>query len=97
MLSKKEKNNANQENWDKSKDKAMFHNVSCTNSQPQAQVFKKDKCHKSRQRDHLGAGVYVTKVAKINKDKAKNMSHIKCYTCKQKRYIINKCPKKLKN
>ena len=38
-------------------------------------------------------------VAKKNKDqnKAKDLSFIKCYTCKQKGYYANKYPKKSKN
>ncbi len=30
----------------------------------------------------------------MDKDKAKNMGHVKCYTCKQKGHYVNKCPKK---
>ncbi len=37
------------------------------------------------------------KVTKKDKDKAKNLSYIKCYTCKQKGHYTNKYPKKPKN
>lgn len=41
--------------------------------------------------------VNITTIAKKNKDKAKNFSHIKCYTYKQKIYYTNKCLKEPKN
>lgn len=43
--------------------------------------------------------VNTTEVVKKNKnkDKAKNFSHIKCYTYKQKSYYTNKYFEKLKN
>ncbi len=34
---------------------------------------------------------------KKDKDKVKNLSHIKCYTCKQKDYYTNKYLTKSKN
>lgn len=44
-------------------------------------------------------GVNTTEIVKKNKnkDKAKNFSYIKCYTCKQKSYYTNKYPEKSKN
>ncbi len=39
----------------------------------------------------------VSKVAKKDKDKAKDLSHVKYYTCKQKGYYANKYLEKLKN
>ena len=59
----------------------------------------KKKRHKSRQESHLVTGVNATEVAKKNKDKdkTKNLSYIKCYTCKQKSYYANKYPKNSKN
>ncbi len=41
--------------------------------------------------------VNATKVVKKDKDKAKDLSHIKYYTCKQKDYYANKYPEKPKN
>ncbi len=69
--------------------------MSSTN-QPQTQAFKKDKCHGSRQRGYLATGINTTEVAKKDKDKAKDLSHIKCYTCKQKGHYTNKYHKKSK-
>ena len=51
-------------------------------SQLQTQVFKKNKRHGSSERGHLAIGVNATKVAKKNKDKAKDLSYIKCYIYK---------------
>ncbi len=61
------------------KDKAKSHNSSSVN-QPQIQVPKKDKC--SCRGGHSATGVNLTKVAKMDKDKAKDLSYVKCYTCK---------------
>ena len=71
----------------KNKEKVKSHPLSSAN-QPQTQVSKKDKRHGSR-RGYLATGVNVTEVAKKDKDKAKNLSHIECYTHKQKSYYTN--------
>lgn len=96
---KKGKNNANWEYRDENKDqnKAKSQNPSSANSQPQTQVFKKDKHQESRQGGYPATEVNAIKVAKRDKDKAKDLSYIKCYTCKQKSHYANKCPKKPKN
>lgn len=39
-------------------------------------------------------GINTIEVTKNNKDNVKHLSYIKCYTCKQKNYYVNKCPKK---
>ena len=98
-LVKKDKNNANQEYRDgnKDKDKAKFHNLSSSNSQHQVWASKKNKRHESWQRDLPATGVHITKVAKKDKNKAKDLRYIKCYTCKQKGYHINKYPQKSRN
>ena len=44
----------------------------------------------SRQKDRSATGVSVTNVVKKEKDKTKDLSHIKCYTCKQKHHNANK-------
>ena len=44
-------------------------------NQPQTQASKKDKRHRSW-RDHPATKVNATEVAKKNKDKAKDLSHI---------------------
>ncbi len=91
---KKDKENIYWECRDKAskdKDKAKSHNFSSAN-QPQTQAPKKDKC--GRQRGHPAIAINATKVAKKDKDKAKDLSHVKCYTCKQKGHYANKCPKK---
>lgn len=94
---KKDKNEATQEHWDA--DKAKSYNLfpAANTSQSQTQAFKKDKSYGSCQGGHSTTGVNATKVAKKNKDNAKELSHIKCYTCKQKGYYANKYPKKSKN
>ena len=96
---KKDKNNAywehHNEASNKDKKKAKSHPSSSAN-QLQTQASKKDKRHGNWQ-GHLATGVNATEVAKKNKDKAKDLSHIECYTYKQKGYYANKCPKKPKN
>ena len=79
----------------KDKEKAKFHSLSSTN-QPQTQASKKKKRHGSW-RGHPATGVNATEVAKKDKDKAKDLSQIKCYTYKQKGHYANKCFKKPKN
>ena len=88
---KKDKDDVNWELRDADKD-----NPSSANNQPQAQASKKDM-RKSRQRDFPATKVNVTKVAKKDKDKAKDLSHIECYTCKQKSHYANKDLEKSKN
>lgn len=70
-LSKKNKFEANWEHWDKDKDKAKPHNLYPPNTN-QLQTQASKKCHGSHQGDHLATGVHTTKIAKKNKDKAKN-------------------------
>ena len=98
LLVKNNKKNANWEHYNKAsskdKEKAKSHNSSSAN-QSHAQASK--KYQKSWQRGPSGTGVNATKVAKKDKDKAKNLSHVKCYTCKQKGHYTKRCPKKLKN
>ena len=92
---KKDKEDANQEyrNEASSKDreKAKFYNPPSAN-QPQAQVSK--KCERSCCGGFLALD--ATKVAKKDKDKAKDLSHIECYTYKQKSYYASRYLKKLK-
>ncbi len=79
----------------KDKDKAKSHSSSSTN-QPQTQTSKKDK--RSCRGGHSATRINATKVAKKDKDKAsKDLSHVICYTCKQKDHYAKKCPKKTKN
>ena len=98
LLAKKDKNNASweycNEASNKDKDKAKSHNSSSVN-QHQTQTPKKDKC--GCWESHLATGVNATKVAKKDKDKVKDLSHVKCYTCKQKGHYINKCPENSKD
>ena len=91
---KKNKENANQELWDrdhKNKDKTKSHNFFSIKNQPQAS--KKNK-RRSPQRDLLVIRVNGTK---IDKNKAKDLSHIMCYICKEKGHYTNKCSKMSKN
>ena len=95
---KKNKNNASRGHCNKTftndKDKAKSHNSSIVN-QPQTQASKKDKrgCWES----YLATEVNITKIAKKNKEKDKDLSYVKCYTCKQKDHYANKCLEKSKN
>ena len=57
----------------------------------------KNKCHGSCQRSYPATRVNITKVAKKDKDTAKDLSHIKCYIYKQKDHYVNKYSKKPKN
>lgn len=67
-------------------------------AQTQTQAFKQNKYYqRSHQGDHLAIGINTTKVAKKNKDKANNWSHIKYYIYKQKDHYVNKYSKSLKN
>ena len=79
----------------KDKEKAKSHPLSSAN-QPQTRASKKDKRYGSR-RCHLATRVNATEVAKKDKNKAKNLSHIERYTCKQKDHYANKCPEKPTN
>ncbi len=73
----------------KDKDKTKSPNLSSAN-QPQPQAPKKDK--RNCRKGHLATEVNATEVAKKDKDKApKDLSHMKCYTCKQKGHYVNKC------
>ena len=79
----------------KDKVKAKSHPLSSFN-QPQTQAFKKNKRYGSRQ-GHSAIRVNATGVAKKDKGKAKDLSHTKCYNCKQKGHYIKKYPEKPKN
>ncbi len=96
-LVKKDKENTYWEHRNeasKNKDKAKSHNSSFTH-QPQTQASKKDK--RGYRGGYPATEVNATEVAKKDKDKAKDLSHIKCYTCKQKGHYTNKCLEKSKN
>ncbi len=67
------------ETSNKDKDKAKSHNFSSSANQPQTKAPKKDKC---RWGGHPATRVNATKVPKKDKDKTKDLSHVKCYTYK---------------
>ena len=97
---KKEKNEVSQEHQDRDKDKnkAKYYNSSFANINPLLiQTFKKYKRYGSRQSGYLAIKINATKIAKNNNDKVKDLSHIKCYTYKQKDHYANKYSKKAKN
>ena len=98
-LVKKDQDNAYQEHCNeasnKNKKKAKSHPLFFAN-QPQTQASKKNKHHRIRQ-GYLATEVNATEVVKKDKDKVRDLSHIECYTCKQKGHYANKCPKKPKN
>ena len=77
----------------RTKKKAKSHNPSSAN-QPQIQDSK--KCHGSWQGGRSAIRVNATVVAKKDKDKnkTKDLSHVKCYICKPKDYYVNECPEK---
>ncbi len=77
---KKDKDDANCEYREKIlKEKTKSYNSSFVN-QAQTQASKKDK--RGRQRGDLAIGVNATKVVKKTNNKAKDLSHIECYTYK---------------
>ena len=93
--SKKDKEDTQWEHRDEApKDKAKSQTPATTN-QPQTQDSKKR--HGGRRGNRLATGVNATEVVKKEKDKAKDLSHVECYTCKQKGHYANKCPDKPKN
>ncbi len=98
LLAKKDKKDTYWEPHDKAsnkdKDKAKSHNSSSSANQPQTQAPKKDKRCRG---GHPATKVNVTEVAKKDKNKAKDLSHVECYICKQKGHYANKCPEKAKN
>ena len=94
---KKDKKDANWEHRNKAskdKDKVKSYTPSSAH-QPQAPASKKRQGN--QQRGPPATGVNATKVVKKDKDKAKDLSHVQYYTCKQKGYYGSKCPKKRKN
>ena len=94
-LSKKNKKDTQWEHRDKTpKDKAKSQTPATTN-QPQTTASK--KCHGGQQGNRPATGVNATEVVKKEKDKAKNLSYVKYYTCKQKGLYTTKCPDKPKN
>ena len=86
-LVKKDKEDINWEHCkeasSKDKEKAKSHNPFFAN-QPQAQTSKKRQGR--WQQGFSATGVYAINVAKKNKDKVKNLSHVECYISKQKGY-----------
>ncbi len=92
---KKDKDNTNWEHRDEaSKNKAKSHNSFSAN-QTQTQAPRKDK--RGSWGGNPATWVNATKVAKKDKEKAKDLSHVECYSYKQKGHYANKCPKKAKN
>ena len=94
-LSKKDKEDTQWEHRNEApKDKAKSQTPLSTN-QPQTQDSKKR--HGVRRENHPATGINATEVVKKEKNKAKDLSHVKCYSCKQKGYYANKYPDKPKN
>ena len=101
-LVKKDKDDTYREQHDETsnrdKKKAKSHNLLFSTNQPQTPASKSKKNQRKKQeRGHLAIGVNAIKLAEKDKDKAKDLSHIKCYTYKQKDHYANKCPNKPKN
>ncbi len=77
----------------KDKNKAKSYNSSASTNQLQTQALKKNK--RSCRGGYPAIEVNANKRVKKDKDKVpKYLSHVKCYTCKQKSHYINKCPEK---
>ena len=94
---KKNKEDTYQEHYNetsKDKKKAKSYNSSFAN-QFQTQVPKKDKY--GHWEGYLATEVNAIKVAKKDKNKAKDLNHVKYYTYKQKSRYANKCLENLKN
>ncbi len=101
-LVKKDKDNTYWEQRDetsnKDKEKAKCHNLLSSANQPQTQASNsKRRQRKGRGGGHPATGVNATKVVKKDKDKANDLSHVECYTYKQKGHYANKYPDKPKN
>ncbi len=82
LLTKKDKEDTYRElrnETSKDKNKVKSHTPTFAN-QPLTQTPKKNKCNCWRR--HLATKVNATEVVKKDKDKAKDLSHIKCYTYK---------------
>ncbi len=80
---KKDKNKITREHRDKNEDKAKSYNLSLTHTtQSLIHASKKNKPHGNRQGGYPATKVNTIKVIKKNKDKAKNLRYIKCYTYK---------------
>ena len=98
---KKNKDNAYWEQCNEAtkrdKEKTKSHNPSSSANQPQTQAFSFKKCQRKGQGGYSATRINATKVAKKDKDKAIDLSHIECYICKQKGHYINMCSKKPKN
>ena len=101
LLVKKHKDDVYWEQCDEAtnrdKEKVQSYNPSSSANKPQTQASNFKKRQEKGQGGHPATRVNATKIAKKNKDKTKDLSHIKCYTCKQKGHYANKCPKKPKN
>lgn len=98
-MAKKNKDNAIKKHRNKAsnkdKGKIKSYNLSTAN-QSQTQAPKKDKqdCQKS----YPAISVNAIEVTKKDKNKVKDLHHVKYYTYKlEKGHYANKCPKKSKN
>ena len=94
-LSKKDKEDTQREHRNETPKEKAKSQTPFTTNQPQTQDSKKR--HGGRQENRPATKVNVIKVLKKEKDKAKDLSYVKCYTCEQKSYYANKYPDKSKN
>ncbi len=79
---KKDKDDANWKHRDEApKNKTKSHNSSSIN-QPQIQASKKDRHQKNQQGDYPATRVNTSEIAKKDRDKTKDLNHIKYYTSK---------------
>ena len=98
---KKDKNDTYWEHCDEAfnrdKEKIKSHNFFYFANQPQTQASNYKNRQESWWEGYPATGVNTTKIVKKDKDKVKDLSHVKCYICKQKGHYANKCPAKPKN
>ena len=99
---KKDKDDAYREQRNKAfnrdKEKAKSYNPLSPANQPQTQASNSQKRQRKRRPGgHPATGVNATEITKKDNDKAKDLSYVECYTCKQKGHYANKCPDKPKN
>ena len=83
---KKDKDNTyweqRNEATNRDKEKAKSHNLFSSTNQPQIQASSSKKRQEKGRGGHPAIRVNATEVAKKDKYKAKDLSHIECYICK---------------
>ena len=94
LSSKKNKENIQRQHHNEAPKNKGKSQIPATTNQLQTQDSKKR--HEGQWGNRPATEVNATKVVKKEKDKAKDLSHVKCYTCNQKDHYANKYPDKPK-